>query len=110
MKEFTAALTAVAALVLSGIASAKISTPVTVKGNAFFTGNDRVSASQLESFVVICADYRGQFYIRGVDYQPGGSSNTADPLANATNCKRDISFMKDLGLNTIRVCSCPLPP
>lgn len=30
-------------------------TPITVKGNAFFKGSDR-------------------FYMRGVDYQPGGSS------------------------------------
>ena len=30
-------------------------TPITVKGNAFFKGDDR-------------------FYMRGVDYQPGGSS------------------------------------
>ena len=29
--------------------------PVTIKGNAFFTGNDR-------------------FYIRGVDYQPGNAT------------------------------------
>ena len=44
-----------------------------------------------------------RFYIRGLDYQPGGSSSETDPLANATLCKRDISFFKDLGINTIRV-------
>ncbi|KAK5116988.1 beta-glucanosyltransferase [Meristemomyces frigidus] len=63
---------------------------VTVKGNAFFAGNDR-------------------FYIRGVDYQPGGSSGTAgsdgasDPIADAAGCKRDIVEFQKLGINTVRV-------
>ncbi|KAJ5724503.1 hypothetical protein N7493_006231 [Penicillium malachiteum] len=61
-------------------------TPITVKGNAFFQGDDR-------------------FYIRGVDYQPGGSSKLADPIADADGCKRDIQKFKDLGLNTVRVYS-----
>lgn len=61
-------------------------TPITVKGNAFFQGNDR-------------------FYIRGVDYQPGGSSNLADPIADANGCKRDIPKFQQLGLNTVRVYS-----
>ncbi|EPS29668.1 putative beta-1,3-glucanosyltransglycosylase [Penicillium oxalicum 114-2] len=61
-------------------------TPITVKGNAFFKGDER-------------------FYIRGVDYQPGGSSKLADPIADAESCKRDIKNFKDLGLNTIRVYS-----
>lgn len=41
--------------------------------------------------------------MRGVDYQPGGSSNVADPIADADGCKRDISQFQKLGLNTIRV-------
>lgn len=61
-------------------------TPITVKGNAFFQGDNR-------------------FYIRGVDYQPGGSSELADPIADTAGCKRDIQKFKDLGLNTIRVYS-----
>ncbi|PWY73516.1 1,3-beta-glucanosyltransferase Gel1 [Aspergillus eucalypticola CBS 122712] len=61
-------------------------TAITVKGNAFFKGDDR-------------------FYIRGVDYQPGGSSKLADPIADADGCKRDIEKFKELGLNTIRVYS-----
>ncbi|EXJ77112.1 1,3-beta-glucanosyltransferase gel1 [Capronia epimyces CBS 606.96] len=59
-------------------------TPITVKGNAFFAGNSR-------------------FYIRGVDYQPGGSSDVADPIADEAGCKRDIVEFKKLGINTIRV-------
>jgi 1,3-beta-glucanosyltransferase GAS5 len=58
--------------------------PVTVKGNAFFAGDQR-------------------FYIRGVDYQPGGASDAKDPIADADGCKRDIEKFKSLGLNTIRV-------
>lgn len=61
-------------------------TPITVSGNAFFKGHER-------------------FYIRGVDYQPGGSSKLADPIADADGCKRDLKKFKDLGLNTIRVYS-----
>lgn len=66
------------------VASAAAITPVTVKGNAFFAGNDR-------------------FYIRGVDYQPGGASDAKDPIADADGCKRDIAEFKKLGINTVRV-------
>ncbi|EUC33223.1 glycoside hydrolase family 72 protein [Bipolaris victoriae FI3] len=59
-------------------------TPVTVKGNAFWAGNER-------------------FYIRGVDYQPGGASDAKDPIADEDGCKRDISKFKELGINTVRV-------
>jgi hypothetical protein len=49
-----------------------------------------------------------RFYIRGVDYQPGGSSGAvgssgaSDPIA-ASTCKRDIAEFKKLGINTVRV-------
>lgn len=46
-----------------------------------------------------------RFFIRGVDYQPGGSSNLTDPLADETICKRDIPYFQELGINTIRVYS-----
>jgi len=59
-------------------------TPVTVKGNAFFAGNER-------------------FYIRGVDYQPGGASAAKDPIADADGCKRDIAKFTELGINTVRI-------
>lgn len=61
-------------------------TPISVKGNAFFKGDER-------------------FYIRGVDYQPGGSGDLADPIADTDGCKRDIEKFTSLGLNTIRVYS-----
>ncbi|RDW74417.1 1,3-beta-glucanosyltransferase gel1 [Aspergillus mulundensis] len=80
------ALSASSVLAAPKLAARADVTPITVKGNAFFKGDDR-------------------FYIRGVDYQPGGSSDLADPIADADTCKRDIAKFKALGLNTIRVYS-----
>ncbi|KAI1435188.1 glycoside hydrolase family 72 protein [Xylaria sp. CBS 124048] len=57
---------------------------VTASGNAFWAGKER-------------------FYIRGIDYQPGGSSSTNDPLADPNTCSRDVKNFQDLGVNTIRV-------
>ncbi|KAH6683247.1 glycoside hydrolase family 72 protein [Halenospora varia] len=91
MKTFTA-IAALAATVLASPtpteelvprASASL-TAITVKGNAFFQGANR-------------------FYIRGVDWQPGGSSKLVDPMADTTTCTRDIAEFKKLGLNTVRV-------
>jgi len=80
----TKATTSMAAMLLSASTALASLTPVTIKGNAFYNGTDR-------------------FYIRGVDYQPGGSSDIADPLADADTCKRDIPYFISLGLNTVRV-------
>jgi hypothetical protein len=57
---------------------------VTASGNAFWAGDER-------------------FYLRGIDYQPGGASANEDPLADPKVCKRDIKYFKDLGVNVIRV-------
>ncbi|KKA27372.1 hypothetical protein TD95_005383 [Thielaviopsis punctulata] len=59
---------------------------ITASGNAFYAGSDR-------------------FYIRGIDYQPGGSSTLIDPLASKSICERDIAEFKKLGVNTVRVYS-----
>jgi hypothetical protein len=59
---------------------------VTASGNAFYAGDQR-------------------FYIRGIDYQPGGSSANIDPLADPSICSRDIPLFRELGVNTIRVYS-----
>jgi len=86
MKTFAiaAALAASAAATPTGTVQKRGITPVTVKGNAFFAGDSR-------------------FYIRGVDYQPGGSSAAKDPIADSAGCKRDIAKFQDLGINTVRV-------
>ncbi|CCH40907.1 putative secreted protein [Wickerhamomyces ciferrii] len=62
--------------------------PINVTGNAFWN-----------------TETGDRFYIRGVDYQPGGSSNLTDPLGDESICKRDIEYFKELGINTIRVYS-----
>jgi hypothetical protein len=60
-------------------------TPITVTGNAFYQGSER-------------------FYIRGVDYQPGGGTGVeTDPISESSTCERDIPYFKQLGINTIRV-------
>jgi len=86
MKSSFASLALLAATVSAGVTPAKRSSlqSVTTSGNAFFTGSNR-------------------FYIRGVDYQPGGSSNVSDPIADSAGCTRDVAEFKKLGINTVRV-------
>lgn len=74
-------------LAASSIVSAALN-PITVKGNAFYDSKTNK-----------------RFFIKGVDYLPGGSSDFSDPLLNVDICKRDIAYFKDLGLNAIRVYS-----
>ncbi|KAH7413666.1 Glucanosyltransferase-domain-containing protein [Phaeosphaeria sp. MPI-PUGE-AT-0046c] len=57
---------------------------VSVKGNAFFAGDER-------------------FYVRGVAYQPGGAADAQDPLLDLKSLKRDVDNFKSLGINTIRI-------
>lgn len=48
------------------------------------------------------------FFIKGVDYQPGGSAAVekgSDPLSDPEKCARDIFLFQQLGINTIRVYS-----
>lgn len=58
--------------------------------------------SDIELQIAFWAD-SDRFYVRGLDYQPGGSSGNADPLADEDSCKRDIAEFKTLGINTVRV-------
>ncbi|KAF1815128.1 hypothetical protein P152DRAFT_391676 [Eremomyces bilateralis CBS 781.70] len=81
----TAATTALAKPSPQGSSTSSGSVPqVSVKGNAFYAGDKR-------------------FYVRGVAYQPGGSSNIADPIADVESCRRDVKKFEELGINTIRV-------
>jgi len=81
-----AATSAVQAGTLQPKPRAATITPVTAKGNAFYVGDKR-------------------FFVRGVDYQPGGSSLNIDPLADPKVCMPDIEKFKTLGINVIRVYS-----
>lgn len=92
MKSFTVAALAFASSVLAGptpvspndLKPRATLEAITVKGNAFFKGSER-------------------FYVRGIDYQPGGASNAKDPLADTEICTRDIAKFKDLAINVVRV-------
>lgn len=45
---------------------------------------------------------REPFFVKGVDYQPGGSSavsDLGDPLSNPATCARDIVLFQELGIN-----------
>ncbi|KAJ1756779.1 1 3-beta-glucanosyltransferase gel4 [Coemansia sp. RSA 1591] len=46
-----------------------------------------------------------QFFIKGVAYQPDieSTSQVRDPLADKAICTRDLPFLKDMGVNAIRV-------
>lgn len=69
--------------------------PITIKGNRFIKP-------------VLDSDSGSVFFINGVDYQPGGSSDysydmTTDVLTDPEVCARDATLIQNLGANTIRV-------
>lgn len=48
---------------------------------------------------------REPFFVKGVDYQPGGSSavnEQQDPLSDPNACARDIILFQELGVNVNR--------
>ncbi|KAF2121976.1 Glucanosyltransferase-domain-containing protein [Lophiotrema nucula] len=91
MKSLSLAVAA-GALFASSVSAAV--DPIVIKGNKFFYKTNGT-----------------QFYMRGVAYQQGISSNTSqtetldfvDPLADSKSCTRDIEFLSKLRTNTIRV-------
>jgi len=45
---------------------------------------------------------REPFFVKGVDYQPGGSSGVSewqDPLSDPNACARDVILFQQLGVN-----------
>ncbi|KAL6949018.1 hypothetical protein ACO0QE_001503 [Hanseniaspora vineae] len=50
-------------------------------------------------------DTGNNFIIRGLAYQPGGSSSVGDCLSDTTALQRDIKYFELLGINTLRVYS-----
>lgn len=70
--------------------------PLTLKGNRFI----RPSTNPDDAGTV--------FFVNGVDYQPGGSSDysddmTSDVLTDPEVCARDATLIQNLGANTIRI-------
>lgn len=69
--------------------------PISIKSNRFIKP-------------VLDSDNGSVFFINGVDYQPGGSSDysyemTADVLTDPEICARDATLIQNLGANTIRI-------
>lgn len=69
--------------------------PIEIKGNRFIKP-------------VVDSDEGSVFFINGVDYQPGGSSDytynmTSDVLTDPQVCARDATLIQNLGANTIRI-------
>lgn len=70
-------------------------------------------AAALESIITkgrhfYTSETNSPFFIRGVDYQPGGSASFkkgSDPLSDINTCARDIYLFQQLGINVIRVYS-----
>jgi hypothetical protein len=62
-------------------------------------------SARVNQYSHITAFFQGteRFYIRGVDYQPGGSSQIVDPIADEATCTRDIAEFQKLGINTVRI-------
>ncbi|EPQ61101.1 glycoside hydrolase family 72 protein [Gloeophyllum trabeum ATCC 11539] len=83
---------------------------------ALFTGVQAI-AKVSRGGRYLYTDDGNRFYIKGVAYQPQGdvvaSSDNAfgepstftDPLANDTACSRDLPYLQQLGVNTVRVYS-----
>lgn len=73
------------------------------------TKTDRELPRRADSVPVVSASGNAfwadgkRFYIRGIDYQPGGSSGDEDALTKPEVCLRDIEKFKELGVNTVRI-------
>ncbi|CEP60407.1 1,3-beta-glucanosyltransferase LALA0_S01e10110g [Lachancea lanzarotensis] len=65
--------------------------------------NNSLPTIEIEGNAFFNSETGERFYIRGVDYQPGGSSNLTDPLGDIEICKRDVPKFQDLGLNAVRI-------
>lgn len=78
--------------------------PITIRGRYFIDSETEELVSNLPRMHTR-KSLTTKFYIKGVDYQPGGSSGVAedaDPLSDPAICARDIALFQDLGIN---VCS-----
>ncbi|KAJ2494089.1 1 3-beta-glucanosyltransferase gel4 [Coemansia sp. RSA 2050] len=78
----------VSAAILGLASQAASIDPLVIKGSKWF--NSKTGA---------------QFFVKGIDYQPDitSTSTVRDPLADIAGCTRDLPFLKDLGVNAIRV-------
>jgi hypothetical protein len=78
-------------LLALGVSTAAALNPIVVRDNVFYD-----------------AATNQRFFMKGVDYQPGGAAAVEpgkDPLSDINVCLRDVAVFQKLGLNTIRVYS-----
>lgn len=88
-------------ILLSGIAT--VATQITLVTATAETNTTSTPPINITGNAFLNSATGERFYIRGIDYQPGGSSNLTDPLADSTICGRDIPLFQDLGINAVRV-------
>ncbi|KAK9449393.1 Glucanosyltransferase-domain-containing protein [Limtongia smithiae] len=77
-------------------------------GSLFAPAVNAISTKEISGRYFVDSDTGEPFFLKGVDYQPGGSSTFeegTDPLAETEACARDIYLFEQLGVNTIRVYS-----
>lgn len=75
--------------------------PITIYGRYFVDSETKEPVSVMQASITTITT-NIQFYIKGVDYQPGGSSGVtsdSDPLSDPVICARDIALFQDLGIN-----------
>jgi len=75
---------------------------------AFFSVAAAIETIEMKNRHFYGSESGDPFFIRGVDYQPGGSAKFKkghDPLSDIDTCSRDIYLFQKLGINTIRVYS-----
>ncbi|KAJ8102608.1 Glucanosyltransferase-domain-containing protein [Lipomyces tetrasporus] len=74
----------------------------------YASGSAAINAIEIDGRYFVDSVTGEPFWIKGVDYQPGGSSQFAsgfDPLSDANTCARDIYLFQKLGVNTVRIYS-----
>ncbi|CDK29774.1 unnamed protein product [Kuraishia capsulata CBS 1993] len=89
-------LLSTAKFLIALLSSANALIPLEIKGNRFI--KPAVDAKEAGEV----------FFIMGVDYQPGGSSDyssssNSDVLSDADACYRDAYVLQELGANTVRI-------
>ncbi|KAI5965660.1 gel2 [Candida pseudojiufengensis] len=82
--------------------------PITIHGHYFVNSVTKEPVCTFFALISKLITNNVKFYIKGIDYQPGGSSAVSkekDPLSDPVICARDIILFQELGINTIRIYS-----
>ncbi|KAK7207924.1 Glucanosyltransferase-domain-containing protein [Myxozyma melibiosi] len=85
-----------------------ISSVASLASLAVYASASYISTKEVSGRYFVDSDSGEAFFLKGVDYQPGGSSSFedgSDPLSDVESCTRDIVLFQELGINTIRIYS-----